>query len=118
MSSPTSAPLCSQCGSPAAIGLAACPYCNVRYPGVPAGVACPGCSRLNASRRTECASCRCDMTRACAACAARSPLDLVSCFHCHRLFHDHGGVPGQRPGATTAHDPCHVFGALDDILDS
>lgn len=107
------------------IGLAACPFCKLAYPGVSRGVACPGCTHVNASRRTECVSCKHDLTRPCARCTARSPLDLVACWHCHAPFGhpDPTGwtgtaAAGSQPGATTAQDPCHVLSTLDDILKS
>jgi len=115
------APECAQCGAPAVVGLAQCPHCSVAYAGVPPGAKCPGCGRLNASRRVECASCRHDLTRPCEHCEARSPLELVACWRCHKpfgAFLHAEGAGGARPGPTTAHDPCHVFSALDDILKS
>jgi hypothetical protein len=117
---PARAAACGQCGAAAVLGLAACPYCEVAYPGVPPGVKCPGCGKLNASRRTACVGCAHDLTRPCVHCHACSPLELVACWHCHRPFPGERGdgdaAGGARPGATTAEDPCHVLAALDEIL--
>lgn len=111
-------PECAHCGAPASRGLANCSFCGVAYVGVPRGATCPACSKVNASRRTACAACGHDLTRPCARCSSRSPLELVACWHCHCPFHDGGKNAGAKPGSTTAQDPCDVLSALDDILKS
>lgn len=77
---------CDGCAAPFEQGLAACPYCQIAYPGHEGGVPCPECRQVNLDDNTECVSCHASLVRVCVFCGAAGRWRDRSCGRCHEAY--------------------------------